>query len=96
MHPDHHKATTFTLAGKTGRVMPLFLDQVSRHYHSCQFHVEFPVDGGILHHLDATRLVAVIGDGGTCRHFSAPEVARILGGLSPKLDHHNFLQAVSL
>lgn len=94
--PDRDHAAQFHLAGKTGSVIPLLLDTATRHHHSKHFHVEFPTDSAILYPIDAARLVAVIGDGGNRRHFSATEVARILSGIYHKIDHHNFLRAIAI
>lgn len=90
------KAADFTLATRQGRVIPQLLHAGARHHHSKYFYVEYPAHGGAIYQIDASRMVAIIGDGGSRRHFAAPEVASILGNLSPNLDAFNFLKAVSL
>ena len=90
------KAARFTLAGKPGRVIPQLLQAGSSHHHSKFFYVEYPAEGGPCYQIDAARLIAVIGDGGSRRHFAAPEVATLLGALAASLDHHQLLKAVSL
>jgi hypothetical protein len=93
---DFDHAAPFTLAGKPGKVIPQHLAAGSTHYHSRFFYVEFPADGGNVYQIDASHLVRVIGDGGVTRHFNAAAVARVIGGLSAKIDHHALLKTVSL
>lgn len=94
--PDRDHAAQFQLAGKTGSVIPLLLNTATRHHHSKHFHVEFPAASANLYPIDAERLVAAIGDGGNRRHFSAAEVASILGNIYHKLDHHNLLLSIAI
>jgi hypothetical protein len=93
---NFEKAAPFTLAGDRGRVVPQLLQAGARHHHSRFFYVELPLDSGRFYQIDAARLVGIIGDGGVQRHFSAADVASILAQLSPRLDHHNLLAAVSI
>lgn len=91
---DFQRATSFKLAGQTGRVIPQILHAGSKHHHSRFFYVEYPGTTGQVYQIDASRLVAVIGDGGTRRHFSAGDVARLLSGLSSRIDHHQLLKSL--
>ena len=93
---DLDRAVPCTISGTPCRVVPQRNSAGSNTYHPRLFYVEYETDSGLFYQIDSSRLVAVLGDGGTGRSFNAKEVAYILGTLSSKLKQPEFLKSISL
>lgn len=93
---DHSKAVSFKLAGKTGKIIPMLLVCDSVRHHSRHFYVDLHGEGSDLILIDVSRLVAVIGDGGSLRHFNTQEVATIVSRLSSHICHLSLFKSIAL
>ena len=70
-----------------GTVFAQHQNQQRKIPHPFCFYVAYPDDdSGTLHEVSARKLAAIIGDGGTSRHFSKVELARTLERLDPVMN----------
>jgi hypothetical protein len=94
---DLESPAPFQHHGTSGTVFPQFLQAGCKRHHSKWFYVEFPADNsGSFYQIDASRLVSLIGDGGTQRHFTAREVATILSRIHSNMNLSTFLKIPTL
>ena len=78
-----------------GSIYPQLLEAGGTSRHPRLFYIEFPAASGKFHEISLLKLTSILGDGGSARHFTVRDAARLISAIPRSHDFPKLLKAAA-